>query len=328
MKRLLGIGNALVDMLIHIDYDQELINLGLPKGSMTLVDRSTIRRILTSRSLIVKRQTAGGSAANTIHGAAQLGIPAAFIGKVGDDELGKLFYRDMQTQAITTFLKTGKQESGVSCVLISADSERTFATCLGAAADLSENDLASTDFTASDVLHLEGYLVINQALVKKALAIAKEHKMTVSLDLASYNVVAANLPFLQDIVRHQVDIVFANEEEAAAFTGGLHPESALKQMADMCSCAIVKIGSKGSFIKQADHLIHIPAISAHAIDTTGAGDLYASGFLAGYCLGKSLETCGRLGSLLAGKVVEVIGPKMSAEQWQAIKGIITEEIDQ
>jgi sugar/nucleoside kinase (ribokinase family) len=215
------------------------------------------------------------------------------------------------------------QNTGRAIALISQDSERTFATHLGAAIELAAEHLTAFNFKQYDYLHIEGYLVQNHDLITTALSLAKENGLKVSLDLASYNVVEANLDFLRAVVTKYVDIVFANEEEAKAFTGK-EPKEALDEIAGMAEIAVVKTGSKGSFIKSGNEIVEIGVITVNPVDTTGAGDLYASGFLYGQSMGYSLEKCGTTGALLAGNVIEVIGSKMGAERWTGIRKIMEE----
>ncbi len=192
-----------------------------------------------------------------------------------------------------------------------------FATYLGAAVELSADDITDSIFKGFDILHLEGYLVFNHSLVEKAILVAKRNGLKVSMDLASFNIVEANLDFLKGIIISSVDIVFANEEESKALTGEL-PEKSLDIIAEMCEIAVVKIGSKGSMVKRGNEMVKVDAIKANAIDTTGAGDLFASGFIYGLIQGWSLEKCAKLGALTAGKVVETIGAKISPTVWQEI----------
>lgn len=318
MKKVLGIGNALVDVLIRLENDALLQELNLRKGSMQLVDSNFKQLVLEKTKHLSKAQASGGSAANTIHGLAALGTPTAYIGKVGDDETGKFFTNDLVSNHIKPFLETSKTGTGVASALISPDSERTFGTYLGAAVEVGPEDLRPEQFQGYDILHIEGYLVFNEALIETAVKMAKERNMTVSLDLASYNVVEAKLEFLRELTKQYVDIVFANEEEAKAFTGK-EPEEALDEIAEMCSIAVVKIGKKGALVKCDTEKVIIGAIPANVIDTTGAGDLYAAGFLYGFANGLSLKTCGEFGALLAGKVIEVIGAKIAPETWELIR---------
>ena len=317
MKRILGMGNALVDIMIPVESDTILDMLSLPKGSMQLVDRDRSTSVLSALKGYKQSLSAGGSAANTIHGLGKLGAPAGYIGVVGEDELGGSFVRDLIQAGVEPHMIHSSQETGRAVALVTPDSERTFATFLGAAIELSAEHLAPAVFNKYNYFHIEGYLVQNHDLVRRAVELAKENGLIVSLDLASYNVVEANRDFLHGIVKKYVDILFANEEEALAFTGH-QPEKAVHEISKFVEIAIVKTGSKGSLLKTSAEYCEIGVIPVKPIDTTGAGDLYAAGFLYGHASGYSLQRCGELGALLAGNVIECMGSKMDDERWNRI----------
>lgn len=314
-------GNALVDILIELEHDNLLTTFQLPKGSMQLIDHPQALTIDKYTSELPKTLATGGSASNTIHGIRKLGTSAGFIGKVGKDEKGKLFYNDIQNSGIKPLLIDSNSMTGFATAFVSKDGERTFATFLGAAAELTPDDITPELFNGYDIFHIEGYLVQNHDLITKAIRLAKEKKIMVSLDLASYNVVEDNLDFLQHLVRNQVDIVFANEEEAKAFTGE-KPVEALQAISSMCEIAVVKIGAKGSLIQKGEHSYRLEAYPATRRDTTGAGDIYASGFLHGLAKNYSIETCGKLGSFLSSNIISVIGPKFSDKEWENLSSDI------
>lgn len=318
MKKVLGLGNALVDILNKVPNDAVLQQFNLAKGSMQLVDRAFTEMVLQNTKNFERQQTAGGSAANTIHGLAHLGIFTGFIGKVGNDNFGDFFGADLKKSGIDAQLLTGKAETGRAIALITPDSERTFATYLGASIELSASDLQLEMMKGFDILHIEGYLVQNHELIRTAVKIAKENGLLVSLDLASFNIVLDNLEFLRDIVSKYVDIVFANEEEAKAFTGKT-PELALEEIAQMCEIAVVKLGKKGSSVQCTGKKDFIDIFEAKCLDTTGAGDLFAAGFLYGYIKGFDLKTCGAIASLLSSRVIEVLGAKITEKDWIVIK---------
>jgi len=312
-----GMGNALMDILVRIDTEDILQRLDLPKGSMTLVDRAKSNRILELVGSLPKSYTPGGSAANTIRGLAALGDPAAYIGSVGDDELGRMFRKSIAEERVTPILTKGSQSTGYAIGFITPDSERTFATYLGAATELSSEKLQKKMFQGQRIFHIEGYLIIDHLLIEHALKMAKEAGAEVSYDMASFNVVEENRDFIRKILSKYVDIIFANEEEARAFTGK-DPEEALEELAQYCKIAVVKTGASGSLIRMEEETYLVKAIDARPIDTTGAGDLYAAGFLHGYVNGMLPEQCGRIGSLLGGKVIETIGTKMDDHTWKEI----------
>ncbi|CDC65600.1 pfkB domain protein [Bacteroides sp. CAG:770] len=246
-------------------------------------------------------------------------MPSAFIGKVGEDELGHLFKSDEEQYGVKTMLLKGKNPSGRSMVFVSgANAERTFANYMGAALEMVPEDLKQEYFEGYDYFHIEGYLVQNQALIRKAVEMAHNAGCIISLDMASYNVVESNDAFLHDIVDRYVDIVFANESEAKAFAKQ-EPREALDEISRHCKIAVVKVGKNGSMVKSGDEYHYIEAWPATALDATGAGDTYAAGFLYAHSLGMPLRVCGEVGSIIAAKVVEVIGTKIDIPRWKAAK---------
>ena len=321
MKKFLGMGNALVDIMIMLESDHVLETLGIPKGSMQLVDRDRSAKVLSVLKDYKTSHAAGGSAANTIHGLAMLGASAGYIGVVGADELGGFFVRDLINAGVDPRMIHSENETGRAVALVSSDSERTFATYLGAAIELSASHLHTGMFRGYDYFHIEGYLVQNHELIRRALELAKENGLIISLDLASYTVVEANLEFLREVVKEFVDILFANEEEARAFTG-LDPVNAIDRMSEMVKIAVVKTGSKGSLLKTRTDSCEIGVIPVNPVDTTGAGDLYAAGFLFGHSRSYSLRQCGELGALLAGKIIEHLGAKMPVSTWDLVRNSI------
>ncbi|MDR1793716.1 MAG: adenosine kinase [Bacteroidales bacterium] len=318
MKRIIGIGNALVDELIRLESDDFLTEHHLPKGSMQLIDFEFAQKLSQYTSGLESKMCSGGSAANTICGLALLGIKTAFIGKIGNDRYGEAFLADLEACGVTPFLVKSDSMSGFCTSLISPDGERTMATFLGAAATLEPSDIDENALQIGDILYLEGYLLHNHKLIEKAVSIARQKGLIIALDLASYNIVEENLDFLQILVSECADIVFANEAEALAFVGAA-PEEAVDRIAQMCPVAIVKAGAEGSWIKTGDQKQFINAFTAQAIDTTGAGDLYAAGFLYGYLNGLDIRSCGRIASRMAAKIVEVIGAKYPQSDYAALK---------
>lgn len=326
MKKVLGLGNALVDVLIKLDDDLILKELDLPKGSMQLIDKDRANKILNYTKTLKKVMNSGGSAANTIHGLSMLGVNTGYIGAVGKDEYGSYFQSYLENHKIKTFMNYMKTGTGYAIAFISPDSERTFATYLGAALEIHSDMLNENQFTAYNYFHFEGYLVPNHELVSKSISLAKKNGAKISIDMASYNIVEENLDFLKQIIPEHIDIVFANEEEAKSLTGK-EPEDALHDISEMCDIAVVKIGSKGSLIKQGKNIYKLGVIEANSIDTTGAGDLYASGFIYGLLQGYPLDKCGRIGALLSGKVIEVIGARMDKARWKETLNILKTQLE-
>lgn len=321
-KTILGIGSALTDILTQIDDDNILAQWNLQKGSMILVDATKSKQIGDDLAKRYHSQmAAGGSAANTISGLAKMNIEAGFLSKIGDDEVGRFFENEMVNTHVKPLMLKSTTLSGRAQAFVSTDGERTFATCLGASAELSANDIVPSLFEGWDIFYVEGYLVANPNMLDKAIATAKAKGMEIAIDMASFNVVEESRDYLTHIIKNDIDIVFANEAEAKALTG-LEPEEALHQIASMCKIAVVKVGAKGAYIQQGSEIVTIEPIKAQVIDTTGAGDMWAAGFLAGYAKGENLKKCGTMGAILAANVIEVMGAKMDKTRWEKIYNAI------
>jgi len=319
MDKIIGLGNALVDVLATLKDDEILNEMGLPKGSMQLIDETKLQQINDRFSQMKTHLATGGSAGNAILGLASLGAGTGFIGKVGNDKFGEFYRENLIKNNIEEKLLTSDLPSGVASTFISPDGERTFGTYLGAASSLTANDLTLDLFEGYTYLFIEGYLVQDHEMILRAIELAKEAGLQVCLDLASYNVVENDLEFFTLLINNYVDIVFANEEEAKSFTGK-EPLEALGVIAEMCSIAIVKIGAKGSYIKKGTEEVHAKAIPVDkVVDTTGAGDFFAAGFLYGLTCGYGLQKCANIGSVLSGNVIQVVGTSMPKKQWDEIK---------
>ena len=263
MKKILGLGNALTDILLQVSED-DLRELGFPKGSMNLISKDQAEQIQYRFLSVRRRMVAGGSASNTINCIAALGGKAAFIGKIGNDEVGDFYREDMI-------------RNGVKPILL-----------------LSSMNAMSR--------------------------LAKEAGCMVSLDLASYNVINENHAFLKKLVKQYVDIVFANEDESFAYTH-LNPEESVQMIAEQCDIAVVKVGKNGSYVQQGSKRVHIGAITTSCTDSTGAGDYFAGGFLHALADGFDIRRCAEIGTIAAGRVVEVVGTKLPDEQWEEIRRI-------
>ncbi|HBH47452.1 MAG TPA: adenosine kinase [Bacteroidales bacterium] len=314
MKRVLGLGHALVDLLYQMPDDNLLKEFKLPKGSMQLIDEKNadeLEAFLRGKDISL---VSGGSAANSIHGLARLGINCGYVGTVFKDDLGDFYRNDLQAAGIDTILFEGKSKTGRANTFISPDSERTFATYLGASSEINIEDITEKTFEGYDIFHIEGYQVYNTPLIDHSIKLAKSLGLKVSIDMASFNVVEDNLVFLKEAIPAYVDIVFANEEEAKAYTGK-EPGEALNIIAEQCKIAVVKVGKNGSLIKNGDTIYTVGAVPCNPLDTTGAGDQYAAGFLYGYIQGLSFDKCGQIGALIAGRVIEKYGARIQEQDW-------------
>lgn len=319
-KSVIGIGSALVDILTRIDNDNILSELNIPKGSMQLVDETSSALIEKKLESYDSSMAPGGSAANTIHALAKMGIESGFVSYVGKDEIGKFFEDSMNSVGVKPLMFHSDTVSGTARTIISADGERTFATNLGASVELNENVITSELFNNWNYCYLEGYLIANKNLFKKVIYTAKECGCKVILDLASYNVVEDNRDFLNELLP-QIDIIFANEEEAKVLTNKSAEES-LEYIAQHTDIAVVKIGKRGSLIKRGNEVVKIGCNKVDVVDTTGAGDMYAAGFLYGLINDYDLERCGNIGNLLAESIIQVIGAKMDENRWEIFKKTI------
>lgn len=319
MKKIIGIGNALVDTLATLDSDNPLHAFGLPKGSMTLIGDEEQQRIQGSFRALNVTQATGGSAGNTMLALANLDMQPGFIGTIGDDATGRFFADNCKTRGIQPYLTCLPQQSGIAYTFISPDGERTFATYLGAAAMMGPENLTVDMLQGYDYLYVEGYLVQNHELILRAVELAKQAGVKVCLDLASYNIVEADRDFFHHLVKEYVDIVFANEEEGKAFSG-CTPDKALEYIHDMCEVAVVKLGGKGSSVMRNGRKVFVEAMPVKkVVDTTAAGDFYAAGVMYGLMHDCELEHCAAIGSLLAGHVIQTVGTKLDTAVWDEIK---------
>lgn len=319
MDKIIGMGNALVDVLVRIDDDSLLEKLHLPKGSMQLIQEDTLSEIRKYTSGMKIHRSTGGSAGNTVCALAALGANPGFIGKVGQDETGAFFGDTLRQLGVNALLATCDLPSGIASTFISTDGERTFGTYLGAAATLRAEDLSRKMFAGYNYLYIEGYLLQDHDLMQRAVQLAKEEGLQVCLDMASYNVVEAERDFFDQLIVKYVDIVFANESEALAYTGKA-PHEALEEISSKCSIAVVKTGKEGSLVKKGTEVIQLLSCPVdNVLDTTGAGDFYAAGFMYGLTCGYSLEKCVQISTILATAVIQEVGTTLPAKKWDEIK---------
>jgi len=311
MKKILGIGNALVDVLVEIKDESLFKKFGLKKGGMEMISSDLKNEIHREIHGLQQTVASGGSNSNTIYGLAQLGAPVGYIGKIGEDDMGCFFQKDMEDAGVCTHLLGSQIDTGIATTFITQGGERTFATYLGAAATLTPDDLHEHVFSLYDLIHVEGYLIFNRDLVLNICKLAKKCGLQISMDMASYNLVEAMHPLVEELLRDYVDIIFANEEEAFAFTGKKEHE-ALEVLSTYCPAAVVKLGADGSLAHVHGETTVIPSIKAHCKDSTGAGDIYAAGFLYGLTNNYTIADAGALASKLGARCIETIGARIYA----------------
>ncbi len=314
----IGVGSALMDILLQ-ESDEFVSTNGITKGGMELVEEGKASELL-AKSSNTPEYAPGGSACNTTIGLGRLSGKAEFIGTCGEDDLGKQFTEALKKNGVDPKLSTVKTATGQVLSVITPDAERSMLTYLGAAAESNPSDMKAELFDGADVVHIEGYLIFNEALIRAVLEAAKKAGVLVSLDLAAFTVVEAAGDLVKELVRDYVDIVLANEDEARAYTGSSDEHEALEILAKDAELAVVKIGKRGSLIKCAgEKTVIAPYGDGNALDTTGAGDLWASGFLYGVINGLSMEKSGNLASICGFNVCQIAGAHMSNETWDFIK---------
>lgn len=320
-KCIAAAGSALVDICL-IESDDFLQLTGAPKGGMTLVDSSTIKQILSKTSK-VPIVVPGGSACNTILGISKLGAQARFIGKLGNDDLGEQFMQGLLNHKVEPIILRSASPTGHVLSIITPDAQRSMFTYLGASSETLPQEITPNHFKDCALVHIEGYMLFNKDLMIATLEAAKQNNALISLDLASFTVVESAKDFIDEICTKYVDILIANEDEARAFTGCSDEQEALKILSGKAQIAVLKVGKRGSFIAHNNAVITIKPIgNGDAVDTTGAGDLWAAGFLYGLINGYSLEKCGEIGSYCGYEVCQVVGATIPNEGWERIKEII------
>ncbi|MFZ7127054.1 MAG: adenosine kinase [Desulfobacterales bacterium] len=320
-RTIVGVGSALVDILIRAG-DEFVRRTGAPKGGMVYFDSDTIDGILAA-SGVEPVTVPGGAACNTMVGIGRLGGSSRFIGKRGKDAFGRFFEDGLKESGVDPVLVETEAPTGRVLSMISPDSQRTMLTCLGAAAELTPSDVSASVFEDAAVTLIEGYLVYNPELFVHALQQARGAGSLVALDLASFTVVEECMERFQQVVDDFVDILIANEDEARAFTGFADEGAALDALLRHADLAVLKLGPRGSRIAVDGRRIDIPVVGADGvIDTTGAGDLWASGFLFGLVNGWPLERCGRMASACGYEVCRVKGASIPEEGWGRIRRIM------
>lgn len=307
-----GIGNAIVDVIAHCDEDF-IARMALNKGAMTLIDTARANALYDAMGAAI--ESSGGSGANTTVGVASLGGRAAFIGKVGNDQLGGIFRHDIRAVGVQFDIApaTSDTPTARSMILVTPDAERTMNTYLGACQELTPADVDPHLIQRAKVTYMEGYLwdppLAKEAFLKAA-RIAHDAGQEVSLTLSDAFCVQRYLSEFQDLVKNHVDILFANTSEILALWQTEDWDEAVRQTRQHCDLAALTRSEKGSVIVTAEEVHEIPAWPVdRVVDLTGAGDLYAAGFLYGYTHGRDFAACGRIASLAAGEVISHVGAR-------------------
>ena len=323
--KIAGLGGPVIDILIRVDDALLAAHVRGEKGGMNKISGAYQRRIIAAleKAGCKPVYAIGGSAFNTVGALARLGMKTSFLGKTGKDEAADFFrrsYREIGGDC-SSLKATGRSPSATVLCLVTPDSQRTMRSSLAASLLMRPEDLSDGDFSGIAHLHIEGYQFFNSGLVRQAVKLAKKHGCTVSLDLASFEVVRRFRNELEEIL-HDIDIVFANEDEAREFTGdnnGADPVAALKKFSRYCKIAVAKTGADGAWIDRGNEIVHVNALKAEAVDSTGAGDFWQAGFLYGLFHSWSLDQAGMLGARLAAEVVKVLGAQLPEKTWTEIR---------
>jgi sugar/nucleoside kinase (ribokinase family) len=308
----LAIGNAIVDVISHAS-DEFLIRNDLTKDSMQLVDADRADQLYAAMGPTI--ETSGGSAANTAVGVAALGGRAAFIGKVRDDQMGKVFVHDIRAAGVAFDVPpaTHGQPTGRSLIVVTPDAHRTMSTSLGIAGAVTTNDIDPALVANASITYCEGYLwdmEPTKAAIRKAMAITREAGNKVALTLSDGFCVDRHRDEFRELVKSSVDILLANEAEITSLYGVQHFDDALQQVRAECEFAFLTRGAAGAVVVRGDE-VHVVSADPQGpvVDTTGAGDQFAAGVLHGLTLGCELALCARLGSRCAGEVIAHVGPR-------------------
>jgi sugar/nucleoside kinase (ribokinase family) len=317
---LIGVGSPIMDLLAPVP-EAFLQHVAGEKGGMVLVDHDEMHRILSLLEIVPAYST-GGSAANALFNAARLGLRTSFLGKLGNDALADSYRSSFEAIGVDgSRFKRGALPNARCLALVTPDAQRTMRTCLAAAMTLSPDEISAADFQGCRHAHIEGYLVFNQALADAVLAAARAAGCTVSLDLSSFEVVNASRAWLFSQFHKGIDIVFANEDEIRALfqdqTSGY--DVLARKLADHGVLAAVKMGGDGAWLADRSTLHRVePVIVSDVIDTNGAGDAWAAGFLYGYLRDWALPEAGALASLVGAETVRHLGPIIPSASWQQL----------
>ena len=321
-NHVLAIGNALVDVITTAP-PEFLSQRGIAKGSMRLIPADEAETLYAAMG--PGREISGGSAANTVAGMAALGAKPAFVGRVADDQLGKVFAHDITAAGVAyaTAASTAGAPTGRCLIVVTPDGDRTMNTFLGACQELSEADLDAASVAASEILYLEGYLwdpPAPRAAMKKAIAVARANNRKVAFTLSDVFCVEGHRADYQDLLANHVDLMFGNEHEVCALYQTQDLDAAMAELARHAAIAVITRSDKGAIVLENGNR-HIVAGEpvAKVVDSTGAGDMFAGGFMAGLVQGRSLPDCARIGCITAAEVISHYGARPEADLMALVK---------
>lgn len=312
-----GIGNPLIDLLCFVT-DKDIENLSLFKGTMNLIDEDKRKEIVEYLKKKEIRYSCGGSCPNTMVTLKSLGIETTLAGGIGFDDLGKMYKSRLKELGVNDELVENNAATGTSIILVTEDRERTMCTFLGANRNFNKDDVNLESAKKADIFYFTGYMWdtdSQQGAIRKVLDIKKKSNFIVAFDIADPFAVGRYRQTFFDIIKEYVDIVFANSEEARYLIDNYDAYECSKSIGKLCKTAVVKNGKKGSYISHDGKIYEIPVYGTNRpVDTTGAGDTYAAGFLYGVQKGYSVEDSGKIASILAGEIINQIGAQFSVEK--------------
>jgi fructokinase len=312
-KKILGIGNAIVDVLAKVDDEFLRIN-NLTKGSMKLINKSEFENL--KKNITVEKVVAGGSVANTMAGIAHLNGDPSFIGKINSDNFGQLYKKSLEDIDVKFdyIEKSEDLSTGASIILITPDSERTMCTYLGISSHLSDNDINEKNITKHKLIFLEGYLWdkgIGEKMFKHAINIAKKNKVKIAMSLSDIFCVTRHKQDFYNLLKNDLDILIGNENEINELTNKKNLLDSVNQLKEFNKLIIITRSKNGSMAIQNNEIINCNSIKVDKIlDLTGAGDLFAAGFLKEYLDGSEIKKCLTTGSILASKIIQKIGARL------------------
>lgn len=312
----LGIGAPFIDHIVRVS-PQYALSLEGVKGGLEIIDYESLCNIIQTSGTTMKL-IAGGSSANTLRALAHLGHVCAMKGKIGTDKAGKWFLNNLNMLGIKSLLIPTSTPTGQLVCLVTSDGERTFRDFLGSGKEMKAEDLDETQFEGVKLVHIEGYTLLNKGLTLRAMELAKEANAKVSFDLSNYELVIGHHQQIMHLLTNYVDILFANAKEIQALTGN-EPKEGCGFLKSLCETVVVSMNVDGCWIGRKQELVHCKAYPAKALDSTGAGDLFAAGFLHGYLTKQPLVKCAHYGALIGAEVVQVYGTELSEATWEKLR---------
>jgi sugar/nucleoside kinase (ribokinase family) len=306
-----GVGNAIVDIQLKID-ETFLDHIKVPKGLMTLVESERQVQILAALAGRATHRCSGGSACNTVVGVAALGGKAVYAGKTAGDDLGAFYVDDLRKLGIAVPVAAGSGTTATSVILITSDAQRTMLTHLGISTTLGPGDMPEHEIANAEYVYIEGYLFTGdstRAAALRAIELAKQHGVKVALTISDPFVVSLQRDLFWELIEGPVDLLFANLEEARALTGEHDPIEAARKIHKHATNVALTLGPDGSILMHGEQVYPIEGVPTTAVDTTGAGDMYAAGVLYGLTHGLSWKQAGHLGSHAAARIVAQMGAR-------------------